>query len=127
MNFTILKTIHLSCVTISFVLFFLQGVWSLNDSPIMRQRWVGIVPHIVDTLLLASAIGLAYTIQQYPFVNAWLTTKIFAMLLYITLGSIALKYGKSKAIRLSAWLAALAVFIYIVLVAITHNPMPFVH
>jgi len=127
MSFETLKHIHLTSAAISFVLFFLRGIWSMIGSPIMRQRWIRIVPHIVDTLLLASALALAYTIQQYPFVDSWLTAKFFALLLYIGLGSFALKHGKSKTTRLSAWLAALAVFIYIVLVAINHNPVPFAH
>ena len=126
MSFTLLKTIHLSCATISFGLFFLRGIWSLNGSSIMRQSWIKTVPHVVDTLLLVSALGLDYTIQQYPFVDAWLTAKFFALLLYIGLGTVALKHGKSKTIRFSAWLAAMAVFAYIVLVAMHHDPMPLI-
>lgn len=125
MSFLILKTIHISCAVGSYVLFLLRGIWSLNGSPIMRQRWIKIVPHVVDTLLLVSAIALAFTIHQYPFVDTWLTAKVVGLLLYIGLGFIALKYGKSKTIRLSAWLAAQAVFAYIVLVAINHNAVPF--
>ena len=125
MNFFLLKHIHVTCAAISFTLFFLRGIWSFNDSPIMRQRWTKVVPHVVDTLLLASALALAYTIGQYPFVDAWLTAKFFGLVLYILLGTIALKHGKSKATRISAWLAALIVFIYIVLVAARHNPLPF--
>lgn len=126
MSFSLLKTIHVSCAALSFVLFFLRGFWSQNGSPVMRQRWIKIVPHIVDTLLLASALGLAYTIKQYPLVDGWLTAKFFALLLYIGLGSVALKHGKNKAIRFYAWLTALAVFCYIVLVAVTRNPFPFI-
>lgn len=127
MSFLTLKAIHVSCAVISFALFFLRGIWSFNGSPIMRQGWIKVVPHIVDTLLLVSALALAFTIQQYPFVDAWLTAKVFGLLLYIGLGSIALKYGKTKAVRVSAWLVALAVFAYIVLVAKQHNPLPFIH
>ncbi len=126
MSFLLLKTIHVSCAGISIVLFFLRGIWSFNNSPIMQQRWVRIVPHYVDTALLASALGLAYTIGQYPFVDAWLTAKFFGLVLFILLGSIALKHGKSKSIRIAAWFAALAVFVYIVLVAARHNPLPFI-
>lgn len=125
MSFLLLKSIHVFCAACSFTLFFLRGIWSLNDSPIMRQRWIKFVPHIMDTLLLVSAIALAFTIQQYPFVDAWLTAKVVGLLLYIGLGFVALKYGKSKTLRLSAWLAAQAVFIYIVLVARNHDPLPF--
>jgi len=126
MNFLLFKHIHVSCAAISFALFFLRGIWSFNGSSIMRQRWVKVVPHVVDTLLLASALALAVTIGQYPFVDAWLTAKFFGLVLYILLGTIALKHGKSKTIRISAWLTALAVFIYIVLVAAMHNPLPFI-
>lgn len=127
MDFLTLKVIHISCAVGSYVLFFLRGIWSMNGLPIMRQHWIKVVPHIVDTLLLIFAIALAFSIHQYPFVDAWLTAKFFALLLYIGLGSVALKYGKNKTIRLSAWLAAQAVFAYIVLVAIYHNPAPFTH
>ncbi len=126
MNFFLLKHIHVSCAALSFTLFFLRGIWSFNGSPIMRQRWTKVVPHVVDTLLLASALALAYTIDQYPFVDAWLTAKFFGLVLYILLGTIALKHGKSKAVRMAAWFAAQAAFIYIVLVAAKHNPLPFI-
>ena len=126
MSFMLLKHIHVSCAGISFALFFLRGIWSFRDSPIMRQRWIKVVPHIVDTLLLASALMLAYTIDQYPFLDGWLTAKFFGLVLYILLGTIALKYGKSKTMRVSAWFAAQAVFFYIVLVAKQHNPLPFI-
>jgi len=127
LSFILLKHIHVSCAAISFALFFLRGIWSFNGSPIMQQRWVKIVPHAVDTLLLVSALALAFIIQQYPLVDAWLTAKFFGLLLYIILGSVALKYGKTKAIRIAAWLAAQAAFFYIVLVATYHTPLPFIH
>lgn len=126
MTYSILKTLHISCVIASFSLFFLRGLWSLNDSHIMRQRWVKIVPHVVDTLLLGSAIALAYRLRQYPFADAWLSAKMIGLLLYIGLGFVALKYGKTKRIRLFAWLAAQTVFAYIVLVAINHDPVPLI-
>lgn len=126
MSFLLLKGLHVTCALTSYTLFLLRGIWSLRDSPIMKLRWVRIVPHVVDTLLLASAIALAVAIQQYPFVDAWLTAKVAGLLLYIGLGFVALKYGKSRTIRIGAWLAAQAVFAYIVLVAINHDPMPFI-
>ena len=107
------------------MLFFFRGIWSLNGSAIMSQRWVKIVPHVVDTLLIISAIALAFNVRQYPLVDAWLTAKLIALLLYIGLGFIALRYGLNKAVRLSAWIVAQLVFSYIVLVAISQNPWPF--
>lgn len=125
MAYTALKHLHISCVFISYLLFLSRGILMLRDSPALKQRWLRITPHLVDTALLASAIALTVTIHQYPFANAWLTAKLCALLLYIALGSIALKRGKRKSTRIAAWLAAQAVFIYIVLVAIKHDPTPF--
>ena len=125
MSFLLLKGLHIACATTSYTLFLLRGIWSLRGSPIMRQRWVKVVPHVVDTLLLASAIALAVIIGQYPFVDAWLTAKVAGLLLYIGLGFVALRFGKRRSTRLFAWLMAQAVFAYIVLVAIQHDPVPF--
>lgn len=127
MSFLLLKTIHVSSATISITLFILRGIWSFNGSTIMQQRWIKTVPHFVDTVLIASALGLAYTIEQYPFVDAWLTAKFFALILHIILGSVAIKYGKTRTIRISAWFGAIAMFTYIVMVAMTHDPLPFIH
>lgn len=125
MSYALLKHLHVTCAAASYALFLLRGIWMLRGSAMMRQRWVKIVPHMVDTLLLGSALALAWTIGQYPFVDSWLTAKVTALLLYIALGFIALKYGRTRAVRLGAWLAAQAVFGYIVLVALHHDPMPF--
>ncbi|MBU1426211.1 MAG: SirB2 family protein [Gammaproteobacteria bacterium] len=127
MDFLLLKGLHISCAATSYTLFLLRGIWQFRGSPVMRQRWVKIVPHIVDTLLLGSAIALAVVTHQYPFVDTWLTVKVGCLLLYIGLGFVALKYGKTITIRVLAWLAAQAVFGYIVLVAIFHNPILFLH
>lgn len=127
MSVLLFKSIHVGCAAASYALFLLRGIWMLHDSPLLRQRWTGSVPHIIDTLLLASAIALAISIHRYPFVDAWLTAKVLSLLLYIALGSIALKHGKRKVIRLTAWLAAQGVFFYIVLVAVSHSPAPFIH
>jgi uncharacterized membrane protein SirB2 len=96
----------------------------LRDSPRLRQRWIRIAPHVVDTLLLASAIMLAWQLGVSPLTAPWLAAKIAALLLYIVIGSIALKRGKTKRIRLGAWLTAQLIFIYIVSVAVTHDVTP---
>ena len=125
MGFLLLKGLHITCAITSYTLFFLRGIWSFKGSPIMRQRWVRIVPHVVDTLLLVLAIALTFAIHQYPFVDAWLTAKVIGVFLYIGLGFVALKYGKTRTMRILAWLIAQIVFAYIVLVAIHHNAVPF--
>ncbi len=118
-----LKTLHITCVVLSFSLFFLRGVWLLRGAPIMQQRWVKIAPHSIDTLLLVSAIWLAWQLGYSPFNAPWLAAKIAALLLYIGLGMLAFRFAKTPRTRLLAWLAALLTFSYIVLTAITHNPL----
>ena len=110
---------------LSGTLFLLRGFWMLRDSAYLQQRWVRIVPHMIDTVLLLSAIGLVYILAQYPFVHSWLTAKVIALVAYIVFGSLALKRGRSKPIKVTALLVAISVFAYIVMVAFQHNPWPF--
>ena len=124
MNYFTIKLIHLSCVALSFSLFFVRGIWSLQASPMLQQRWVKIAPHIIDSGLFASALMLAIMIGATPFNSPWLLAKIVALLLYIVLGTFAIKRGKTHSIKLLSWLAAQVVFFYIVATAINHNPIP---
>lgn len=120
-----LKHLHVTTVILSFALFVLRGIWMLVDSSWLRRRWVRIVPHVIDTVLLASAIGLTLILHQYPFVHGWLTAKVLGLIAYIILGGIALKLGPTKGIRTVAWVAAMLVFGYIASVAVTHTPAGF--
>ena len=97
----------------------------LVESPLLKAPWVRITPHAVDTVLLASGIALAATIQQYPGFHGWLTAKVIGLIVYIALGVVAMKRGSTRAVRITAWIAALVVFGYIVSVAITKNPLGF--
>ena len=92
------------------------------DSDLQFRKWVRILSPTIDTLLLASAIYQAILISQYPLTHHWLTAKVVALLFYIALGMLALTYGRTKRIRITAWLAALGCFGYIVSVALTRNP-----
>ena len=125
MDYTALKTLHLATIAVTLALFVLRGAWMMADSPRLQARWVRIVPHLNDTLLLASGFGLAIMLGQYPLVNGWLTAKLVALIVYIVLGTVALKRGKTRRTRIAAWVAALLVFGYIVAVAVTHDPLPF--
>jgi uncharacterized membrane protein SirB2 len=125
LDYYTLKHFHMGCAAVSGSLFLVRGVWMLRASPQLQQRWVRIAPHLVDTLLLASAITLAAWSGQYPFVHGWLTAKVIALLGYILLGAIALKHGRTKTVRACAFIGALALFAYIGAVALTKQPIPF--
>lgn len=122
MTYLALKHIHTTAVVLSLALFALRGAWMVLDSPRLGARWVKVVPHVIDTVLLASALALAATIQQWPFVHAWLTVKVVLLLVYIGLGMIALKPGRPKRVRVAALLLALATFLALVSVARAHDP-----
>ncbi len=124
MSCTVLKSLHVASAAISYTLFFLRGLWVLRGSAVMRQRWRRFVPHLVDSVLLASAIALAAQLVLSPLRTPWLLAKIIALLAYIGLGSIALRRATTRRARLTAWLTAQAVFFYIVAAAITKSPLP---
>lgn len=123
-DYMTLKLIHVTCVAASFLLFVIRGFWMVRGSPQLQRFWARVVPHVVDTMLLASAVALAVVSRQYPLAEDWLSAKLAGLLIYIGLGTVALKRGKSPGIRIAAWIAALAVFSYIVAVALTHRPLP---
>lgn len=119
----LIKYIHLSCVALTLIFFIIRGIWMMRDSELLKKKWVKILAPIIDTILLVSAIALTLRINQYPFVDNWLTAKVLALILYIALGMVALTYGRTKNIRVAAWLGALLCFGYIVSVAVSRNPV----
>ena len=124
MDYAALKITHVSCAAISYTLFVVRGVWMIRAPSLLQTRAAKIVPHVVDTVLLASAVAMAVMIRQYPMVTPWLTAKVVGLVVYIALGMVALKRGRTKTVRVTAWIAAQAVFAYIVAVAVTRKPLP---
>lgn len=125
MDYVTIKYVHIASAMLSGSLFLLRGVWMMRESTMLQHRVVKILPHVVDTILLASALILVYWSAQYPFVQHWLTAKVLALIAYITIGTIALKRGVTKTQRVCAFFAALLVFAYIVLVAMTKRALVF--
>jgi uncharacterized membrane protein SirB2 len=123
-TYVMLKYTHVAAVMASFALFFLRGLWMMAAPEKLAARWVRVVPHVIDTVLLVSAIALATVTAQYPFVQPWLTAKVLALLLYISLGTVAIRRGRTRRVRIIAWILALSVFGYMVAVARTRTPFP---
>lgn len=120
-----IKHLHITTVYITIALFTLRGAWMMFSPGMLQQRWVRIVPHVNDTVLLLSAIALVVMSRQYPFVQGWLTAKVIGLVVYIGLGVVALRAGKSKGVRIAAFFAALLTIAYVYSVARAHNPWPF--
>lgn len=123
MSYLAIKHLHVTCVVLSGLGFCLRGVWMLTGSPLLQARLSRILPHVIDTTLLGSALTLAYLSGQYPFVQPWLTAKVFGLLAYVIFGSMALKRGRTPRQRLGFFVLALLTFGYIVGVALTRNPL----
>ena len=125
MSYLAIKHLHVTCIVLSGLGFCLRGFWMLSESPLRQHRLARVLPHVVDTLLLGSAVTMAWMSGQYPFVNGWLTAKLFGLLAYILLGMMALKRGRTLAIRRGYFCLALLAYAYIVGVALSRNPTIF--
>ena len=80
MTYLLLKHLHVTCVVLSISGFVMRGVWMMRESPWLQKKWVRVAPHVIDTILLGSAILLTMQIRQYPFVRGWLTAKVLALI-----------------------------------------------
>jgi len=125
MDYGLVKLVHQSAVALSLAGFFARGVGSFADARWVRGALARRLPHIVDTVLLLSALTLAWMLRLTPGNAPWLVAKIVGLLAYIALGVVALRPGRPLGVRATAWLAALLVFGWIVSVALTKNPLGF--
>ena len=118
-----LRTIHIACAILTINLFVFRGLLMVIGSPLLQGRVLRILPHVVDTVLLTSALMLTSVIRQYPFVNGWLTMKVVLLVVYVVLGSIAIRRGRQRSTRIAAFVAALFVVAFLVTVARMHHPL----
>lgn len=119
-----LYPLHVLAAYLSIGLFVARGFLMFNESEWFHHRLLRSVPSAVDTVLLASALALIFVVNQYPFVDHWLTAKVLGLVGYVVLGAVALGGGeRSRQVRAVAYIAAIAVFGYILIVSITRQPL----
>ncbi len=121
-SYEIAKHIHMLCAVLSISGFMLRGFWMMRSSPLLFLKPVKILPHIIDTVLLASAFYLAFLLHLSPHNQPWLAAKIVGLIVYIALGLVALRFGKTKPIRMMAFVFAVLTFFYIGVTAMSKNP-----
>jgi len=120
MNYLAIKHLHITAAVLSILFFTVRAYWSVTGSPRLQGRFVRIAPHVIDTVLLVCGVILASMIgAEQP----WILAKIVGIVVYILVGTIAIKRGKTPAMRAAAALIAILVFFYIVGIAIRHNPL----
>ena len=125
MDYLALKAVHQAAVALSFFGFAARGAGMLAGSAWARTRTARTVPHAVDTVLLLSALAMAWMLRLNPVAAPWLLAKIVGLLVYIGLGVVALRPATPPRIRVAAWVGALLVFAWIVSVALTKRPAGF--
>jgi uncharacterized membrane protein SirB2 len=125
MDYATLKVIHQSAVTLSFAGFLARGVGMLHGAGWVKHRLAKTLPHVVDTVLIVSAIWLAWILRLTPSNAPWITAKIAGLFAYIAIGMVALRFGRTKRVRAGAWVLAMLTFAYIVSVALTKNSRGF--
>lgn len=120
--YDIVKYFHVTAILLSISGFVARVILKLKDSPYQTRFWFKKLPHIVDTILLASALTMVYLLNVNPLTTYWIAEKIIGLLIYILLGMVALQWGKTLTVRKSAAVMAVLVFGYIVYVAHYKTP-----
>jgi len=120
-----IKFVHVAAVIASGSLFALRGLLMLARSRVANHPALRYLSYAIDTMLLTAALMLVTILHQYPFVQAWLTVKVLLLVVYIVLGTLALKRGRTRSVQVACYFAALAVFAFIVTVARAHDPRGF--
>ncbi|EKO3496678.1 SirB2 family protein [Vibrio fluvialis] len=122
-----LKHFHLLTIGLSALLLSVRYVLMMMDSELRQHKFLKVFPHIVDTFLLLSGIGLIFVTGFVPFTDAapWMTDKLTSVLAYIALGFFALKLGRNKLLRTFAFFGALGWLAIAGKIAVTKVPMFF--
>ncbi len=126
MSFLALKYLHISIVILSVSGFLLRGLWMIFYPVLLEQRWVRIAPHVIDTLLFASGITLAFSLQLNPLNTPWFLAKLIAIVVYILAGMLALRRGRTLAARVVALVIALGAVGWAATAALTHQAVPWI-
>ena len=122
LTYLAIKSLHTLTAAATILGFILRGYWMMKQSDKLQLRITRIAPHVVDTVFLLSGVAMVWMLQLNAFSQPWLVAKFTGLIVYIVLGAIAIKRGPSMQIRIIAFVSALAVFAYIVGVAMTKSP-----
>ena len=122
MNYFLIKHLHMSAAVLSILFFVVRAYWSVTSSGLLQRKFVRIAPHVVDTVLLVCGLILAGMLGAAA-MQPWILTKIVLLVLYIGVGTVAIKRGKTATTRGVAAVIAVGIFAYIMGVAIRHDPL----
>ena len=122
MTYLLIKSLHMFSAFATISGFMLRGYWMMSQSDYLELRITRIAPHVIDTIFLLSGIAMVWLLQLNAFSQPWLMAKFAGLIIYVLLGTIAIKRGPTMQVRIIAFVSALAVFAYIVGVAMSKSP-----
>jgi uncharacterized membrane protein SirB2 len=122
MTYSFIRNLHTIAAVVTITGFILRGYWMMSDSGKLQHRITRIAPHVVDTVFLLSGVAMIAMLSLNPLSQRWLLAKFVGLIVYILLGTVAIRRGSTMRIRMVAFVAALSVFAYIVGVAMSKSP-----
>jgi uncharacterized membrane protein SirB2 len=123
MNVILLKYVHIVAVAASFALLFVRGLWVMRSYPSPQESWVRVLPHVVDAVLVGSAVAMLLATQKLGWPGAWMTLKLTYIALYAALALVVLRLSKGIVLKILTWLAAMLVFLFVTTVAVLRHPL----
>lgn len=121
--YTFIKIVHMTFAMLSILGFLGRGILKINESPIVEKKLVKVLPHVIDTVLLVSAIILVVMSGQYPWVAPWVGAKVLGLIVYIGLGVVVMRTAKTRQVRIIAFVLALVTAAYLLMIASTKTIM----
>jgi len=122
-----IKWAHIALVSASGSLFAVRGLANLSGASWPLQAPARRLSVMIDVLLLSAGLTLWFLLGLHPARDPWLAVKLSLLLVYIVLGSIGLKRGRTRTARVISLLAALLVLSFMASVAHTHQPLGIFH
>jgi uncharacterized membrane protein SirB2 len=124
--YLILKNFHMGFAALTIAGFLLRGYWVMTGSALQRNRATKIVPHVIDALFLATGIYLIVMLNLAWMQQLWLLAKFAGLFVYVGLGMVAFRFGRTPEIKAVAFAGAVGAFAYIVGAALTKSPLSWI-
>lgn len=123
-HYALVKALHITAVSLTGLVFLVRGALvQAGRTSIAFAAPLRYASYTIDTLLLASAVALVSMLPPAMFANHWLHVKVGLVVVYIVLGSFALKRARTPRGRAVFFAAAIATYATIVGIAIAHHPL----
>jgi uncharacterized membrane protein SirB2 len=118
-----IKLVHVAAVLLSGGLFLLRGLAVQGGLRVGMVAPVRFLSYGIDIVLLSAALMLVAVLPSAVFANGWLWAKLGLLVVYVGLGTFALKRGRTPRVRLACFIAALLVYAGMYTIARAHHPL----